>query len=63
MKKLNLILNSAPLEKVMSELFEKDKSVISLKYVKNIFTIGRNDDEYYDWLSTKQPDTLFMNLP
>ena len=29
----------------MSELFEKDKSVISSKYVKNIFTIGRNDDE------------------
>ena len=45
MKKLNLILNSAQLEKVMSELFEKDKSVISLKYVKNIFTIGRNDDD------------------
>ena len=45
MKELNLILNSAQLEKVVSELFEKDKSVISSKYVKNIFTIGRNDDE------------------
>ena len=29
----------------MSEPFEKDKAAISSKYVKNIFTIGRNDDE------------------
>ena len=45
MKELNLILSSAQLEKNMSELFEKDKSVISSKYVKNIFTLGGNDDE------------------
>ena len=45
MKELNLILSSAQLEKFMSELFEKDKYVISSKYVKNIFTLGRNDDE------------------
>ena len=45
MKELNLILSSAQLEKYMSEPFEKDKAAISSKYVKNIFTIGRNDDE------------------
>ena len=32
----------------MSEPFEKDKATISSKYVKNIFTIGRNDDEDYN---------------
>ena len=47
----------------MSELFEKDKSVISSKYVKNIFTIGRNDDEDHKIGHQQQPDTLFMNLP
>ena len=52
MKKLNLILNSAQLEKVMSE-----------KYVKNIFTIGRNDDEDHKIGHQQQPDTLFLNLP
>ena len=37
--------SSAQLQEYMSETFEKDEAAISSKYVKNIFTIGRNDDE------------------
>ena len=62
MIELNLILSSTQLEKFISELFEKDKSVISSKYVKNIFTIGRNDDEDHKIGHQQQPDRLFMNL-
>ena len=47
----------------MSEPFEKDKAAISSKYVQNIFTIGRNDDEDHKISHQQQPDTLFMNLP
>ena len=47
----------------MSEPFEKDKAAISLKYVKNSFTIGRNDDEEHKIGDQQQPDTLSMNLP
>ena len=66
MKELNLKFSSARLEKCISELLEKDKSVISSNYVKNIFTLGRNDDQDHKtghWSSTIMPDTLFMNLP